>query len=442
MHFYHSNQLQNYRPRPGALVSACLLSLLLVSVAVLSACAINPESRVTIQSTIVESPAPTQTATASITPTLTPDATSNAGATVAAEAEEARMAVTIAAELVAAAANAEATATAAQLATIALDYNAQATATEQAQKIGKLMTVQAESIFAGPMAGYLEAAAGKKPAPGSADVNLRNFVTRTRFAFRSPGNSAADQLDEDSQPAGFTLQFREGSDGYTALVLYQDGRWELDIFDGQAITSKQEGQLINLEPANWNDLALYVDEVRGFFFLNGRLVSQLVLDETLHSGDVAVAMGRPTSTEPISASIDYVDFTVWAMEPILPTRTPIPTLTPYPTITPATPQPPEGLGQITLINETEDRPLSVDLPDCPGYIGNVEAGQRVDCLMPEGPYSWRAWGWGCQLFLPHLDLVRGTFVTLRIIRSDRVCDYTLSLCIGDQCDILYPSRID
>ena len=442
MHSFLSNQLHEYRLSAGAHALGWLLLLLLASVVVLSACAVEPEGKQTTRSTTGESLAPTQTATASVTPTLTPTATRNAGATVSAEAQEARMAITIAAELVAAAAAAEATATAAQLATIALDYNAQGTATEQAQKIGKLMTVQAESVFAGPMEGYLEAAAGKKPAPGSADVNLRNFVTRTRFAFRPPGDSAADQPDEDNQPAGFTLQFREGSDGYTALILYQDGRWELAIFDGQAITSKQEGQLENLEPANWNDLALYVDEVRGFFFLNGTLISQLALDETLHSGDVAVALGLPTSTEPIGAGIDYVDFTVFAMEPILPTRTPIPTLTPYPTVTPATRQPPEGLGQITLINETEDRPLSVDLPDCAGYIGSVEAGQRIDCLIPEGSYSWRAWGWGCQFFLPHLDLVRGTFVTLRIIRSDGVCDYTLSLCIGDQCDILNPSRID
>jgi len=442
MQINHLTPPQKNRTRPAAAAICCILFLLFAFVPALSACAVQPDGAKTIQATTVKSPAPTKTATASATVTFTPTPINSAGATGTAEAEEARMAVTIAAELVATAAAAEATATAAQLELIAVDYYAQATATDQAQKIGKVMTVQAEDVFSGPMGGYLEAVAGKKPAPGAADVNLRNFVTRIRFAFRSPGDSVAGQTDEPNQPAGFTLQFREGSDGFTALVLYQDGRWELAIFDGQAITSKQEGRLLNLQPDSWNDLALYVDEVRGFFFLNGTLISQLALEETLHSGDVAVAMGKPTSTEPVGAAIDYVDFTVWAMEPILPTPTPTPTLTPFPTITPATPQPPEGLGQITLINETEDRPLSVDLPDCPGYIGSVDAGQRIDCQIPEGPYSWRAWGWGCQFFLPHLNLVRGTFVTLRIIRSDGICDYTLSLCIGDQCEMLEPIRIE
>jgi hypothetical protein len=442
MQINHTIPPQNNRARPGAMALSGILLLLFASVAVLSACAAQPDGAKTIQPATVKSPAPTHTATAPATMTFTPTAINSAGATGTAEDEEARMAVTIAAKLVATAAAAEATATAAQLELIAVDYDAQATATDQSQKIYKVMTVQAEVVFAGPLDGYLEAAAGKKPAPGSADVNLRNFVTRIRFAFRSPGDFVAGQSDENNQPAGFTLQFREGSDGFTALILYQDGRWELAIFDGQAITSKQEGQLLDLEPENWNDLALYVDEIRGFFFLNGTLISQLALDDTLHSGDVTVAMGKPTSTEPVGASIDYIDFTVWAMEPILPTPTPTPTLTPFPTITPATPQPPEGLGQITLINETEDRPLSVDLPDCPGYIGSVDAGQRIDCQIPEGPYSWRAWGWGCQFFLPHLNLVRGTFVTLRIIRSDGVCDYTLSLCVGDQCAMLEPVRIE
>jgi len=442
MQINHLTPPQKNPARPGAVALCSILVLLFASVAVLSACADQPDGAKTIKATTVKSPAPTKTATASATVTFTPTRINSAGATGTAEAEEARMAVTIAAELVATAAAAEATATAAQLELLAVDYNAQATATVQAQKIGKVMTVQAEDVFAGPMGGYLEAVAGKKPAPGAADVNLRNFVTRIRFAFRSPGDSVAGQTDEAKQPAGFTLQFREGSDGFTALILYQDGRWELAIFDGQAITSKQEGRLLTLQQDGWNDLALYVDEVRGFFFLNGTLISQLALEETLHSGDVAVAMGKPTSTEPVGAAIDYVDFTIWAMEPILPTPTPTPTLTPFPTITPATPQPPEGLGQITLINETEDRPLSVDLPDCPGYIGSVDAGQRIECQIPEGPYSWRAWGWGCQFFFPHLNLVRGTFVTLRILRSDGVCDYTLSLCVGDQCAMLEPVRIE
>jgi hypothetical protein len=415
---------------------------MLATIVVLSACADRPEDTKNSRPTSIKSPAPTKTATASPSPSLTPTVFNSAGATATAEFEEARIAVTIAAELLATAIAAEATATAAQQELLIVDYNAQATATEQAQKISKLMTVQTEAIFTGPLDGYLEADAGKKPVPGSADVNLRNFVARTRFAYRLSGDAISGQSAVGNQLAGFTLQFRDSDDGFTALVIYQDGRWELAIFDGQAITNKQEGQLENLDPENWNDLALYVDEVRGFFFLNGTLVSQLALDDTQHSGDVAIAMGKPTTIEPVGAGIDYVGFTIWAMEPILPTPTPTPTLTPYPTITPATIQPPEGLGQITLINETEDRPLSVDLPACPGYIGSVNAGQRIECEMPEGPYAWRVWGWGCQYFLPHLDLVRGTFVELRIIRTNRACDYTLSLCIGDQCEILEPARVD
>ncbi len=433
---------QEYPTQPGAFALCCVLILMLATTTIFSACSDQPDAIKDSRPTGVKSPAPTKTATATPSPSLIPTAFNSAGATATAEFEEARMAVTIAAELLATAIAAEATATAAQRELLLVDYSAQATATEQAQKISKLMTVQTEAIFAGPLDGSLEAAAGKKPAPGSADVNLRNFVARTRFAYRLSDDAISGQSNVSNQPAGFTLQFRDNDDGFTALVIYQDGRWELAIFDGQAITNKHEGKLENLDPEYWNDLALYVDEVRGFFFLNGTLVSQLMLDETQHSGDVAIAMGKPTTIEPVGAGIDYVGFTIWAMEPILPTPTPTPSLTPYPTITPATRQPPEGLGQITLINETEDRPLSVDLPACPGYIGSVAAGQRIECQMPEGPYAWRAWGWGCQYFLPHLDLVRGTFVELRIIRSDRDCDYTLSLCIDDQCEILEPSRIE
>lgn len=450
MHHYRSGNHQTVHPRPGALVLGCLLLMLLGSTAMFAACTDQPDpaqisaspDRKSGESSLSKTAQAQSEAigSAESTPTLTRSAISNDDITATAEEGETRVASTNAAELVTAASQAEETATAVYMATLALDYRGQATATEEAQKIKKLEAVQADPTFAGPLRGYMEAAEGEKPIPGSADVNLRNFVASTRFTFRPPGDPSVDMPVDDGEPAGFTLQFRGSSDGYTALVLYEDGRWELAIYDGQSITSNLNGQLYGLDPEGWNHLDLYVDEVRGFFLLNGRFITQLSLDSTQHSGDIAIAMGLPTSHESIGAGIDYDAFSVWAMEPILPTPTHTPTLTPYPTITPATPRPPEGLGLVLLINDTEDRPLSVDLPECPGFIGNVDGGTRIDCLMPEGSYDWRAWGWGCERELPPLTLVRDTLVVLRVIRTDRDCDYTLSLCIGEICDVLEPNR--
>jgi len=375
------------------------------------------------------------------TPTTTPAGRGVAGSPATADQIDPLVASTIASEIVAAAAQAEATETAAVASTLSLDYEGQFKATDQAKKYAKIMTVQADVPFAGPLAGNLEAGEGKKAVPASADVNLRNFVVKTRFAFQRETDLAQASSGEDFRPVAFTMQFRGGIDGYTALVIYKDSRWELAIYNGQSITTKQEGRLSSMISAGWNEMVLYVDEIRGYFLLNGELVSILDLASTPHSGDIALALGLPTSAENTSPRIVFLDFTVWAMEPILPTPTPTPTHTPYPTVTPATPLPPEGFGEIIMVNETEDRPLTVELPLCPGYVGSVAAGEQLTCQIPEGSYNIRAWGWGCERYLPTVRLVRGTPVFLRILRSDRDCDFTLSLCIDDSCVIYEPNRL-
>jgi len=374
-------------------------------------------------------------------PTTTPTGRSISSSSVTADQIDPRVASTIASEIVAAAAQAEATGTAAVASPMILDFEGQATATDLAKKYAKIMTVQSDVPFAGPLAGNLEAGEGKKAVPASADVNLRNFVVKTRFAFQRETDPLVVNSGEAFKPVAFTLQFRGGIDGYTALVIYKDSRWELAIYNGQAITTRQEGRLSSMISAGWNELALYVDEIRGYFLLNGELVSILDLASTPHSGDIALALGLPTSAENSSPRIVFLDFTIWAMEPILPTPTPTPTHTPYPTVTPATPLPPEGLGEIILVNETEDRPLTVELPLCPGYVGSVAAGELLTCQIPEGSYNIRAWGWGCERYLPTIKLVRGTPVVLRILPADRDCDFTLSLCIDDSCVIYEPNRL-
>ncbi len=142
------------------------------------------------------------------------------------------------------------------------------------------------------------------------DLNLADFMVITHFFV---------PFDITSGNWDFGYFFRQdGPDNEYRLVIRANGLWNLNNrFDGEDHIV-QEGDVSDILLANEgadNEIILIAQGTRGFFWLNGRFVSQLDLSDRPGIGDIAVATGFYNNSEIPGAATAYDDFTVWALEP-------------------------------------------------------------------------------------------------------------------------------
>jgi hypothetical protein len=247
-------------------------------------------------------------------------ATADAQATVAAEAT----------------ANVEATVIAQATAEAIAFATASYEATREAFNTGQLSLIrdaQDETPVIDLEEGALVHDDDEEPEIQATDVDLRNFVVQTQFAFE-PGETSLDNCD-------FGLGFRSGDENITYLLLNQDGSWQLingEEGDEEVI---QEGQTDALQDG-WNEVALYIDEEGGFFSLNGEYIEELDLEQSAEKGDIVLVTGMGEDTKANGASLQFKQLQVWSMDPIPPTPTPAPTSsTPQQPVPPSAPTFPE-----------------------------------------------------------------------------------------------------
>lgn len=195
------------------------------------------------------------------------------------------------------------------------------------------------------------------PEIQATDVDLRNFVVQTQFAFE-PGETSLDKGD-------FGLEFRSGDDNITCLLINQDGSWQL--LNGEKGDEKviEEGQTNALQDG-WNEVALYIDEEGGFFSLNGEYIEELALEQSAEKGDIVLITGMGEDTEANGASVKFKQLQVWSMDPIPPTPTPAPIV--------SNPQP-QTTGGGSLFPETPVRE-SFDRDEFVSFVGQLRDSLR------------------------------------------------------------------
>jgi chemotaxis protein histidine kinase CheA len=270
-------------------------------------------------------------------------ATADAQATVAAEATAYVEATVIA----------QATADAIAFATASYEATREAFKTEQ---LSMIREAQDETPVVDLEEGELVHDDDEEPETQATDVDLRNFVVQTQFAYE-PGETSLDTGD-------FGLEFRTGDENITCLLLNQDGGWQLingEEGDEEVI---QEGQTDALQDG-WNEVALYIDEDGGFFSLNGEYIEELDLEQSAEKGDIILVTGMGEDTEANGASVQFKQLQVWSMDPIPPTPTPAP-------ISSAPQQPASGSG--STFPETPIKPFDRD--EFVSFVGQLRDSLR------------------------------------------------------------------
>lgn len=141
-----------------------------------------------------------------------------------------------------------------------------------------------------------------------ANVDLLDFVVQTRFY--NPGAA-----DTNAWDYGFMLR-NAGKNDQLRMVIRSGGNWELrNKVSTEPSTLVQEGSLTNLNTGAGasNFILLIFQGERGFFYLNGDLISELNLSVRMVSGDISVGTGFFEGNETDGDVTRYEDFTVWSI---------------------------------------------------------------------------------------------------------------------------------
>jgi serine/threonine protein kinase len=141
----------------------------------------------------------------------------------------------------------------------------------------------------------------------SAGVGLRNFVVEVTFL---------NPFATSKNPWDYGLMFRYANSAQQyRLILYSDTSWafvnHIGSENGKVLV---EGTIPNLDISEGgsNHLQLIAIEDRGWFFVNGKLISELDLSGQ-YSGGIMIATGLSKGNELTGKLTEYHDFTVWSL---------------------------------------------------------------------------------------------------------------------------------
>lgn len=303
-------------------------------------------------------------------------ATAQAEATVQAGATQTSIAAMQTAE---AAATVEAATAVAQAEAATATSAAAATVTAQAVRTARAEeAAAATAVFVAEREALVQEAQARPPlfGPRSGDLaHDEDAFLESYWANINAGNVLAEAtfiLDPDlasprNRDIGFL--FREQSSGYWQLTAMGSGEWELARHDGETFHTVKTGHFPSTTFAISNTLTLYVNETEGFFFLNGRFISDLSLTDGPETGDVAVGIGFYQGTEARGEVTRFENFTIWPVGEIAAAPTP----PPAPVVT----APPPGFDPTALMASLNDMRLTIE--QIGGLLDRLYHGESQGC---------------------------------------------------------------
>jgi len=162
---------------------------------------------------------------------------------------------------------------------------------------------------------------------GPSDGSITHNVEDGLVAVMNSGLSVADYIvkvdfyNPYSLSKGtwdFGLLFREaGFNDQYRLVVLSDGEWLVTDNAGSADgTTVASGNLTNLNTyeGGYNSLMLVTFHDRGWFFLNGELISELDLSSRQSDGLIELATGLYSGNEINGYATNYANFQVWRLD--------------------------------------------------------------------------------------------------------------------------------
>ncbi|MDE2969910.1 MAG: hypothetical protein OXT51_07395 [Chloroflexota bacterium] len=159
----------------------------------------------------------------------------------------------------------------------------------------------------GPLSGeleHLDSASNKRPIK-AAGVSVQNFVAEATFA--NPYDCSAR-----SWAHGLLFRVNENvvSNPLVAIGVSCNGYWSVDVGSGDSQERRYEGQTTGLSTGSGelNHLRVVAVDHKGWFFLNGALVSVLDLTGAVHTGDVVITTGHYIGSQSIGFTTPYLQF--------------------------------------------------------------------------------------------------------------------------------------
>lgn len=141
----------------------------------------------------------------------------------------------------------------------------------------------------------------------SAGVGLRNFIIEVTFL---------NPFDTSKNPWDYGMMFRYASNKQQyRLIVFSDRSWAFVNYignpDGIVLT---EGTIpgLDINEGSSNHIRLIAWEDRGWFYMNGELISELDLSSQ-YSGGIMIATGLYKGHEITGKLTEYQDFTVWSL---------------------------------------------------------------------------------------------------------------------------------
>jgi len=189
---------------------------------------------------------------------------------------------------------------------------------EKSQKEGSSTKIEDFTIWKigqpgmGPMAGQLAHGDGDKPVYRSAGVTVKNFIAKATFT--NPYESNSGKWD-----IGFICHSTESSQLELAVQAGLFGtQWKSGIREAsQPVPNwKPVGSLppkaLNVGFPASNEVLLFVNEDKGYFFINGQYAAPF--DVSLSdAGDVAAATGFEKDGVKNGSITNYQNFTIWEL---------------------------------------------------------------------------------------------------------------------------------
>lgn len=312
------------------------------------------------------------TATAQAEATLQANATqtSAAAAQTAEAAATAEVATAVAlAEAATATSAAEATVTARAVLTVRAAQAAEATAVFVAKREALVQETQSRPPLFGPRSGDLARDEDAFLESYWANINAGNLLAEATFIM-DPDLALLRNRD-----IGFL--FREQSTGYWQLTAMGSGEWELSRNDGGTFHTVKTGRFPSTSFAMSNTLTLYVNEAEGFFFLNGRFISDLSLTDGPETGDAAAGIGFYPRTEKRGEVTRFENFTIWPVGETSATPTPAPA--------PRVTAPPPGFDPTALMISLDNMRLTIE--QIGGLLDRLYHGESQGCGEYMGYYQ-------------------------------------------------------
>jgi hypothetical protein len=188
---------------------------------------------------------------------------------------------------------------------------ARETATAQARinKAAELSHLEASrSLVYGPNLGALDHTTTGAIAAQDAGVNLVNFIIEARFF--NPYSTSQGAWDY-----GFILRHAEKNTHFR-FVIKSEKSWALVNNTGGpdgAIIDQGELPSLDVTENGSNLIKLIFQAERGWFFLNGELITELDLSERLNPGAIFIATGMFQGDGMVGSSTHYSDFSIWSL---------------------------------------------------------------------------------------------------------------------------------